>query len=80
MAIKVRYKNNGRIYVCLGTGYGAYMSMAAGSYLEAWIPQKKEGQMGMVAVCNEQGEIRWADHQDLEVIEIDGKTPAELLE
>ena len=79
MAVKVRYKKNGKVYVYLGVGFGMYKSMAAGSYLEAWFPQKDEGQKGMVALCNEKGEIRWADHGDLEVIDIDGHSPADLL-
>ena len=80
MTTKVRYKKNGRVYIFLGVGFGMYKSMAAGSYLEAWFPQKDEAQLGMVALCNEKGEIRWADHQDLEVVEVDGKSPAELLQ
>ena len=79
MAVRVRYKKNDKVYLFLGVGFGMYKSMAAGSHLEAWFPQKEEGELGMVALCNEKGEIRWADHGDLEVIEIEGQSPAELL-
>ena len=79
MAIKVRHNENGRVYMLLGVGFGAYKATHASVFLGNLWPTEDEAQMTMVAVCDGKGIIRWAHSNDVEVIDIDGKTPADLL-
>jgi len=43
------------------------------------IPDEKQDHMEMVAVCDAKGNILWAHTADIEVIEMDGRSPADLL-
>lgn len=42
-------------------------------------PPKEEGSIEVAAVCTPEGRIGWADSKELTVLEVDGKTPAQLL-
>ncbi len=79
MTTKVRHKKSDKTYLLLGTGYGAFRAMAMANTLHALNPEIDEGEMGMIAVCDSNGTVRWIDHRMVEVIDIDGKTPHELL-
>lgn len=79
MAVKVKYNKNGETYLLLGVGYGAYKSQFAGTYIQSFSPETEQGEVTMVAVCNRDGEIRWADSSDFTVIEIDGVEPKAIL-
>lgn len=79
MAVKVKYKKNGEIYLLLGVGYGAYKSQFAGTYIQSFQPETEQGEVTMVAVCNREGEIRWADSGEFTVLEVDGVSPADAL-
>ncbi len=79
MATKVRHKKNGNTYLFLGTGYGAFKAMAMANTLHAMNPEIDEGEMGMIAVCDAAGKIHWIDHRLVEVVELDGTAPRELL-
>lgn len=43
------------------------------------MPHEEEGQITMVAVCDANGNIRWAHSDDLIVVEVDGNLPNGLL-
>jgi hypothetical protein len=79
MATKVRHKNNGNTYLMLGTGYGAFKAMAMANTFHAMNPEIEEGELGMIAVCDSKGAVHWIDHRYVEVIEVDGAKPCELL-
>ncbi|MBP89300.1 MAG: hypothetical protein CMJ64_21730 [Planctomycetaceae bacterium] len=79
MATIVQSKRNGKKYVLLGTGFGAYKSTRPGVFFGNLIPDEQEGQITMVAVCSKDGNGRWTHSDDLTVIEVDGSSPSELL-
>lgn len=79
MAIKVRNKRNGKTYLMVGTGYGVFKAMAMANTFHAMNPEIDEGELGMIAACDSQGTIHWIDHRHVEVIELDGVKPCELL-
>lgn len=80
MATKVRYRKNGKIYLLVGVGFGAYRATRPSVFLGNLVPTEEEGEMTMVAVCDAKGTIRWAHSGDIEVVEIDGQTPEQLLQ
>ena len=79
MVAKARWKKNGKVYLFLGVGFGAYKAMAAGNTLQALSPLEESQEVGMVALCDVDGEIGWVDYTEVEIIEMEGQTPAELL-
>ena len=79
MAVIVRHKSTNKDYVLLGTGFGAFKSSRPGLFLGDLFPTEEKGQITMVALCNQQGEIRWAQSEDVTVVSIDGQQPQELL-
>jgi len=79
MAIIVRHKNDGKIYVLIGTGYGVYKS-ATPSFLGGNLfPNEEKGEIPVAAVTDEKGEIQWFHTDELKVIEIDGVEICEVL-
>ena len=79
MATKVRHKENGREFLLIGVGFGAYKATRPSLLLGNRVPTEDEAQMEMVAVCDENGTILWAHSDDIEVIDVDGKAPADIL-
>ena len=79
MATIVKSKADGEKYVLLGTGFGAYKATRPGVFFGNLLPAEHEGQITMVAVSDGQGTIRWTPSDELEVIEVDGKSPTEIL-
>ncbi len=76
---KARWKKNGKTYIFLGVGFGAYKAMAAGNFVQSLSPVAEEKEIGMVALCDQRGEIGWVDYTEVEILEIDGRSPNELL-
>ena len=76
MAIKVRYKATDRVYLLLGVGYGAFTHSHTGLL---GVPNEEEEHMEMVAVCDAKGSVLWARTADVEVVEVDGHRPQEVL-
>ncbi len=79
MAVIVQAKKTGKRYVFLGTGFGAYKATRPHALLGDWMAHEEEGQITMVAVCDANGNIRWAHSDDLIVVEVDGNSPDGLL-
>ena len=79
MAIKARWKKNGKTYLFLGVGFGAYKAMSAGTLAQVFSPDEESGEVGMAALCDRKGNIGWVDHDEVEILEIDGQTPGDLL-
>ena len=79
MAVIVKHTQSGQNYILLGTGFGAYKATRPSLFFGNLAPAEEQGQTTMVAVCNNQGQIGWIHSEELQVIEIDGKQPNELL-
>ncbi len=79
MATIVQTKKTGKKYVLLGTGFGAYKAARPDVFLGNLWPTEDEGQITMVAVCDGEGRIRWAQSDDLTVVEVDGSLPGNIL-
>ena len=75
MATIVQSKRNGKKYVLLGTGFGAYKATRPGVFFGNLAPEEEQGQITMVAVCDRDGQIRWTHSDDLTVVEVDGNSP-----
>ena len=79
MATIVRHISSGQRYILLGTGFGAYKATRPSLFFGNWAPAEETGQVTTVAVCNAQGQIGWIHSDELEVVEVDGVAPGELL-
>ena len=79
MAIKAKWKKNNQVYLFLGVGFGAYKAMMAANTLHMISPEVDSKEIGMVALCDGKGEVGWVDYQEVEIVEIDGERPADLL-
>lgn len=72
MAIIVRHKDTKRVYVLIGTGYGAYKATRASLLGGNLFPFEEKGEIPVAAVSNQRGDIEWFYTEDLKVIEVDG--------
>jgi len=79
MAVIVKHIESGEKYILLGTGFGAFKATRPSLFFGNLAPTEEAGQVTMVAVCNSQGQIGWVHSDELEVVEVNGRTPAELL-
>ena len=80
MAIKARWKKNQKVYIFLGVGYGTYKAMMAVNLAHLLAPDVESKEIGMVALCDRDGSVGWVDYSEVEIVEIDGVAPAELLD
>ena len=80
MTIKARWKKNGKTYLFLGVGFGAYKAMSAGTFAQAFSPDVNSGEVGMVALCDRKGKIGWVDYEEVEIVEVDGRAPGDFLD
>ena len=79
MATIVKHIQSGDKYILLGAGFGAYKATRPSLFFGNWAPAEETGQVTMVAVCNVQGQIGWIHSRELEVVDVDGMLPVELL-
>lgn len=79
MAIIVLHKPTQSQYVLLGTGYGAYKASRPSFFGGNLFPHEDEGSVAVVAVCDEEGTIIWFSPEELQVVEVDGRSMASLL-
>jgi len=80
MAVIVQHEPTGNRYVLLGAGFGAYRATRPSLFFGNWAPAEEEGKIEVVAICTPDGRIGWANSNELVVVEIDGKPPAEVLQ
>ncbi len=75
MTTIVRNKETGGSFLLLGGGYGAYQSSTPGV-----VGHKiSGGELQMVLVTNAAGEVGWFKSTEVEVISVDGVSPAHAL-
>lgn len=79
MAIIVEHKELKMKYILIGTGFGIYKTSKPAGFIANRIPKEDLGEMTMVAVCNEQGKIRWFNSEELIVKKVDEISPGDIL-
>lgn len=79
MAIITRHRESNKVYVLIGTGYGAYKATTPSFLGGNLFPHEEEGEIPVAAVTDEKGEIQWFYTNELKVIEIDGMKVEEVL-
>jgi len=78
MAIIVEKIESGERYILVGAGFAAYESARPSAIFGNLLPSEKQGTLGMIAVCDSEGNISWIEHQALRVIEIGGFKPGQI--
>jgi hypothetical protein len=79
MPVIVRHKESGHKYILVGTGFGKHLSVKESEMFRSPQITGDTDELKMVAVCEDSGDIRWVNSEEIRVVEIDGHTPAELL-
>ena len=79
MGIIVEHKDAGKKYILLGTGFGAFKASRPSVFFGDWLPKEESGELTMVAVCDDQGQIGWIRSEELTVVQVEGRRPAEML-
>lgn len=73
MAIIVEHKATGQRAVLLGSGFGAYAATRPSYWWGNIDPHKENGVISTVAICGQDGAIRWVQTEEVVVVEIDGQ-------
>jgi rubrerythrin len=79
MAIVVLHIKDKKKYVLIGTGFGAYKSTRPSVLGGSLFPHEDMGEIPVAAVTDSKGKIHWFLTEDLQIIEIDGENPTEIL-
>ena len=79
MSVIVKHIESQEKYVLVGTGFGAYLATRPSVFFGSLVPKEESGQVTMVAVCNREGLIGWIHSNELQVVSVDGRSPAELI-
>ncbi len=79
MATIVQNINDGKNYVLLGSGYGAFRATAPSAFFGNLAPQTNKGELPLVLVTNASGETAWMYSNAIRVISVDGQSPASAL-
>ena len=77
MTTIARHRESGSHYLVLGGGYGAQATTTTGWF---GFENLKADQMPMVLVANQAGDIGWLQSSVLELVSIDGVSPARALQ
>ncbi|NDI34428.1 hypothetical protein [Chengkuizengella sediminis] len=77
MATIVLHKASGKRYILLGTGYGAYKATRPGLIGGDLFPNEEQDEIPAASVCDEFGTIQWLYTNELQVVEVDGKSIGE---
>jgi len=73
MATIVKHKESGKLFVLIGTGYGAYKAMLPGVFGGSLFPQEESAEIPLAAVSDRYGNILWMLTEELQVVEVDGR-------
>lgn len=58
MAITARHRKSNKVYVLIGTGYGAYKATTPSFLGDNLFPHDEEGEIPVATVTDEKGEIQ----------------------
>lgn len=67
-------------FILIGTGFAAYKTSKPSTFIANRVPKADQGEIPMVAVCDESGEITWMKTDEIKIVEIDGTLPLNILE
>ncbi len=79
MAVIVRHKKTNAEYILLGAGFGAFKALRPSFSLATLAPHEESGELPVALVCDEEGAAKWVRSENLEVLNVDGERPAEVL-
>jgi len=79
MATIVEHKKDGRRYVLLGAGFGAYQSKKPNLIFGNLVGDVEEGIYEMLCTCDASGKIYWFLSSTLRIVSIDDQSPEEAL-
>lgn len=71
---------NGKRYVLVGTGFGAFQSKKPNWLLGDLMADTTEGQHTMACVCDKGGRMYWVESNQIVVESVDGHSPREVLD
>jgi hypothetical protein len=89
MATIVMHRKTHKRYVLLGSGFGAWKASRLFPGMADAAPSDDPSAVGLIAVCgtngilavcSANGEIGWVPSDELTVVEVDGKTPHQLID
>ena len=79
MAVIVRHRKTDARYVLLDAGFGAYKTSRPGIFFGSLNPDEEAGELPVALVCDAEGETGWLQSENLEVLSVDGESPAAIL-
>lgn len=79
MATIVKCLKEGREYVLLGSGFGAYQSKKPNWFFGDLLADTTEGQYALVCVCDSDGQVGWLESANVRVVSVDGQRIDELI-
>jgi len=66
-------------FILIGTGFGAFKTSNPSTFRVNRPPKADEGVIPMVAVCDENGQIKWMKTNEIKIVNIDGNLPINIL-
>lgn len=79
MVTIVKHITTDKNYILIGAGFAAYKTSKPSTFIANRVPVSDEGQISMVAVCDENGKIQWLNTDEIKVVEVDGTSPHNIL-
>jgi hypothetical protein len=79
MAIIVTHRQRGGRFAVLGANLAKWKTARSHALLGDLFPVEKEGADRVLVLCGADGVIQFGDADAFQVVEIDGRTPGELL-
>ncbi len=80
MATIVRHHDDGADYILLGAGYGLYKSSRPSFFFGNLAPTEDSSSYSLVLISDGTGKVGWVRSEDITVVTVDGKAPADLLQ
>ena len=80
MATIVKLNNSDSHAILIGVGYGQFESSRPNAFFGNLIPSERSGKSEMAALSTATGDILWYPSEDLTIVSIDGKPPADHLQ
>ncbi|WBW95686.1 hypothetical protein [Oceanirhabdus sp. W0125-5] len=66
-------------FILIGTGYGAFKTSNPSTFRVNRLPKADEGVIPMVAVCDDNGVIKWMKTKEIKIVNINGNLPINIL-
>lgn len=79
MSIIVRNIETNKLFILIGTSYSYFKDSRESLFGGALFPHEEEGTFDLIAVTNENGNIEWIERNKIQVVEIDGSRPRDIL-